>query len=117
MSAADLSSIEGLDLQAGLKVVRGNEALYRKLLLRFRDQLSQFPSEFDQAKAEGPELAARMAHSLKGVAANLGALRLQQRAASLEQACKSDAPVDAALQQLLDELNPLLSDLARIQET
>lgn len=117
MSPSDLPSIHGLDIRAGLMVVRGNEALYRKLLLRFREQQIHFADEFEQANAVDPQTATRLAHSLKGVAGNLGALRLQHLAESLEQACKSGGPIANELQALLAELTPLLNDLGKLEHT
>ena len=111
----EIAEIDGLDQGAGLAVVRGNSALYRRLLLRFAEQQRDFEQQFRQAQNEEQDTAIRLAHTLKGVAANLGATRVQQAAASLEESCKAaDGNLEQRLSELLNELGPLLRALGTL---
>ncbi|HEX6733866.1 MAG TPA: PAS domain S-box protein [Azonexus sp.] len=98
---AGLHGIPGLDIAAGLHVVRNRPAQYLHLLEMFaerhRDDLAQLRRTLAAGQAEGARL---IAHSLKGVAGNLGAGELQQQAARLEAALKAGT-AGAALEPLL----------------
>ncbi|MBF0256807.1 MAG: Hpt domain-containing protein [Gammaproteobacteria bacterium] len=111
-----LPELPGIDTQAGLKVARNKLALYRKLLLLFHDTKRDFAAEFSNAHAAGDaEAATRAAHSLKGVAANIGALQLAEAAKDLELACREqNAEVEPLFQQVLAELKPVLEGIERL---
>ena len=110
--------LSGIDIDAGLKTTRNNVALYRKLLLRFRDSQSEFEKLFREAQnSEEAGAAAREAHSLKGVAANLGIRRLQQVAEALELACKGEeGQVEDLLAVVACELERVLESLEQLDE-
>jgi CheY-like chemotaxis protein len=80
---ARLASVEGLDVAAGLRVANGRFDLYLRLLSRFvRSDDGDAPRA---ALTAGDAVAARRAaHTLKGVAATLGAFALREAAAALE---------------------------------
>lgn len=61
---------------------QGNEKLYRRLLDKFYQSQFDFLEQFKQARQsdDDPEAATRAAHTLKGVAGNIGAGALQQAA-------------------------------------
>jgi signal transduction histidine kinase/DNA-binding response OmpR family regulator/HPt (histidine-containing phosphotransfer) domain-containing protein/CHASE3 domain sensor protein len=84
---AALPSIEGLDAADGLLRVAGNRALYLKLLRRFVEQQADSSERIAHALEEANHaVAERLAHTVKGVAGNLGAGPVQTAAAALEQA-------------------------------
>ncbi|APW35908.1 hypothetical protein RD110_00685 [Rhodoferax koreense] len=84
-----LASVPGLDGQVGLRRVAGNQALYLRLLGQFLQNHSQTPQHLDQALERGDrEAALRMAHTIKGVAGNIGLGPLAQAAAALEDALR-----------------------------
>jgi CheY-like chemotaxis protein len=86
-------AIEGLDLVQGRARVLGNETLYRSLLRRFVESHADSPQRLERALAEGQfELAERLAHTAKSVAANIGARALANDAESLERALRERAP-------------------------
>jgi PAS domain S-box-containing protein len=103
--AADgLPEVEGLDAKDGLARVAGNRGLYLKLLRQFADQQGPAPRQISDALAAGDrKLAERLAHTVKGVAGNLGARRVQQTAGELEKAISSGAekPDVAPLESML----------------
>jgi len=80
-------AIEGINLKEGLMRVGGNAKLYRSLLIKLRDDYTTSAEEIaGQLKSGEIEQAERLAHSIKGVAGNVGATALQEIAAALEHA-------------------------------
>jgi len=108
-------SIEGLDTADGLMRVAGNRRLYLKLLRQFVEQQAQAPVRIREALTAGDAtVAERLAHTVKGVAGNLGAGPVQAAAAALEQAIagRGDAGrIEALRRRLDDELNALVGRL------
>ena len=73
--------------------VAGNKKLYRKLLRQFSTTEADAAQRIAAALAENDSgLAERLAHTVKGVAGNLGASAVQNAAASLEKAIAGSAP-------------------------
>ncbi len=100
-------SIIGIDSQVGLNNTQGKTALYHRMLLKFVDSANQFISEFEQAIAkQDVSLAVRLAHTLKGTSATLGALDIASKAEKLE---ASIADTDSAeWKAQLEQLVPLI---------
>ena len=72
----------------------GNEKLYRSLLMKLRDDYANTDHEIKNLlQSEKADEAERLAHSIKGVAGNVGAGPLQETAAELEHAIR-DAEAD-----------------------
>ena len=96
-----LPDIEGLDTEAGLHIAQGNRRLYQKLLIKFRDDQRDFARRFHEARiSDDVDAATRYAHTLKGVAGNIGATALQEVAFGLENMCTANESGDAIEQQL-----------------
>jgi len=94
-------SIPGIDTASGLKRTGSNRKRYESLLQRFADAQSSTVSDIRNALAANDSgTAQRLAHSLKGAAANLGANPLADAAAKTETAVDSNAGVDSALSSL-----------------
>jgi signal transduction histidine kinase/CheY-like chemotaxis protein/HPt (histidine-containing phosphotransfer) domain-containing protein len=112
-----LPCLPGIDTAAGLEVTQGNAILYRRLLSKLADTERDFEQRFRQAQADADGSAAlRTAHTLKGVAANLGAHGIQDAARRLEAACRDHADdIDAALARVVAELAVILPGLALLQ--
>ena len=86
-----LERLPGLDPAVGLRRVGGRLAFYCELLDRFIREESGIVEDITSALAEGKtERAWRDAHSLKGLAATLGAAELSAAAAELEAGLKED---------------------------
>jgi two-component system, sensor histidine kinase and response regulator len=86
-------SLDGFDISEGLKRLRGNTALYRKLLVSFATRYTQTAGDIrqlldirDYDKAHG------LVHDVKGLAGNLAATELQAAAAELEKLVKHADP-------------------------
>ncbi|MCS3472248.1 PAS domain S-box-containing protein [Pseudomonas sp. JUb42] len=93
------ASLPGIDLNAGLSTCMGKAELYLRLLRKFRIGNLAFHSEFLAAQDQGdPSLMARLAHTLRGTAGNVGAIEVAKAAGKLEQAC-----LEGDVQQVLVE--------------
>jgi signal transduction histidine kinase/CheY-like chemotaxis protein/HAMP domain-containing protein len=111
----ELPVIAGLDTKDGLARVAGNRKLYLKLLRQFVEQQGPALEQVAVALAKGDiSLAERLAHTLKGVAGNIGAQPVQMAAGALEKFLRdraATAEVDSARQQVAAALDPLIAKL------
>ena len=110
-----LPTLPGIDTTAGLEQVNGKISLYLKVLSKFRDQhAARFEAEFRAAmQTQNWAVAARLAHSLKGVARTLGAFELGEMAHHLEEVTRNDpAQTLARLQPLIAHLGVIADGLA-----
>lgn len=111
------AEVPGLDVADGMRRLAGNAALYRKLLVQFEAEQRGAAARIAASIKEGdPTTAARHAHTLKGVAGNLGAKRVQASAAALEAALGGKASPPGSTEPLLaalaEELAQLMPELA-----
>ena len=112
-----LPPIPGVNTTQGLARMAGNQALYRRLLLRFVDTQIGTGEHIRQALAEGDITAAEhLAHTLKGVAGNIGAEVLQQKATALDQALRRNdgqgQKLESLRQRLAEELAAVTGAIA-----
>ena len=106
-----LSGIDGLDARRGLSQLLGRDALYREILSRFVSGQRDTASRIGEALAAGQrDKAQRLAHTLKGLAAQIGALPLREQAARLEAALRDGTPEPAPLLAGVANELPRLSD-------
>jgi HPt (histidine-containing phosphotransfer) domain-containing protein len=110
-----LPVVAGLDTADGLLRLAGNQPLYLKLLRQFVEQQADAPTRLSALLASGDHATAeRLAHTIKGVAGNLGAGPVQTAAAELEQAIAASAPpaeIEAARNTLDARLSALVGRL------
>ncbi|WP_152223343.1 response regulator [Pseudomonas sp. SCB32] len=110
-------SLPGIDMQAGLATCSGKQSLYDRLLRRFQSGYRDFVAQFQAIDGQGdPTAERRAAHSLRGAAANIGALALAGVAAALEEGCRTELPAERIAGLLADvgaELDRVQSGLAR----
>ncbi|MES2259600.1 MAG: response regulator [Pseudomonadota bacterium] len=102
-------AIAGLDMQAGLRRVLGKRPRYLAMLRGFVANQADAGAQIEAALAVGDRATAeRLAHTLKGLAGNIGADALQQAAGELEQALAAGtdntALRDALARQLATQL-------------
>jgi signal transduction histidine kinase/CheY-like chemotaxis protein/HPt (histidine-containing phosphotransfer) domain-containing protein/CHASE3 domain sensor protein len=96
--APGLPPIEGIDVADGLARVAGNARLYRKLLEQFAAEQADAGAQIRAALAAGDrKQAERLAHTVKGVAGNLGMKGLRGSAEALERALRDGGSPDALL--------------------
>ena len=105
-SSLDLSSLHGINITSGISNVAGNEILYLDLLRRFVAKYRNSHMELPELlTAFDTESAARLAHTIKGVAANLGALRLAGIAKDIESAILAGESIESLLAPYTTELH------------
>jgi len=112
-----LDGIAGIDLEVGLRCVRGNLSSYVRFLTLFAQCHADDVAALRRHLATGAlDEVLRLAHALKGAAATLGALAVCLRAQELETALGAGAPradIEARIAALDADLAPLLVTLAR----
>ena len=114
MSILDLDGINTAD---GLKRVQGNSAFYLKLLRKTATSQKDFMREFSEAvQHENWELSTRLAHTLKGVAGNIGAESLQGACADLEKLAHNRRTDSKTLESVEIELQRVLSSVASLSD-
>ncbi|MGB9437737.1 MAG: transporter substrate-binding domain-containing protein, partial [Desulfobacterales bacterium] len=87
------AALPGFDLDEGLKRLQGNHKLYKKLLLNFAGSYADATEDIRQALDSADyKNAHQLVHSLKGVAGNLAAGRLQKATVGLEKLVKNADP-------------------------
>jgi HPt (histidine-containing phosphotransfer) domain-containing protein len=97
-TADELPEIVGINLDDGLKRVAGNRRLYRDLLGQFVAKQANAAAQISAAlESEDLKLAERIAHTVKGVAGNLGITQAQSAAQQLEKAIREGQNSVAAL--------------------
>ena len=111
-----LSGIPGLDAATGLRLARDRESLYVSLLHHYIAEQQDFNDRLDAAlNGDDRPTAIRLAHTLKGSSAQVGAETVRGLAELLERAIKEGepAPVFEALQKAIaDVLARLLPAIA-----
>ena len=110
-----LSSITGLDARDGLARVGGNQKLYHRLLRRFANQHRSIVGQITAALLK-PDTAqaVHLAHTLTGVAGNIGAKQVHAAAGTLEKLIRAGASItqiEFTNQQLAAALGPLIAQL------
>jgi PAS domain S-box-containing protein len=111
------SDIHGLDISNGLRRMMGKKPLYLLMLRKFVAGQKLTPAAIIKAlESKDWNTAERLAHTLKGVAGNIGAGGLQQLAENLEVAIKarnSSEEIDARLIGLIAPLDNIIAQLER----
>ena len=117
---AALNNIAGLDVESGLKRVRGKLASYARLLEIFardhRDDVAILRMHLEAGEITD---AQRLVHTLKGAAATLGAMALSQRAVDLELALREQASpedIETRIVAVEASLIPLLADIQHMAD-
>ncbi|EKD84035.1 MAG: hypothetical protein ACD_39C00287G0001, partial [uncultured bacterium] len=85
-----IPELAGINTKQTLANLLNNTELYRKMLVSFYYNYSDFNEDFMASfKSDDPTAAKRYAHSLKSCAGNIGARSVQTLAERLEQSCKN----------------------------
>ena len=94
-------AIDGLQVDRALRRMRGNAELYRSLLRKFATGQRDFEALFLSALEADDQLSAkRLAHTLKGLSASIGAEALSSQVEGLESLLTTAADRPAVLDQL-----------------
>lgn len=104
-------SIPGFNMAEGLAAANHNKHLYADLLARFASNYANTADEI-VACLQNDDLstALRHAHTIKGVAANLGAIQLSETAGALEKTiARAPQKIPAYLEKLVEHLHDALN--------
>jgi PAS domain S-box-containing protein len=102
-----LPEIAGINLADGLKRLAGNRRLYRDLLGKFAAEYGDVGAQISTALESGDlELAERIAHTVRGVAGNLGITEVPSVAQKLEDSLRND---EGGILSLLAEFARLMT--------
>jgi len=111
----ELPNVPGLNTALGLQRVMGNQTLYLRLLQKFLSGQRDVSTRITQALAANDQATAeRLAHTLKGVAGQIGATAVQQAADVLETALHNGSAPGALVplqEKVAGQLAPLISAL------
>ncbi|MCX7104659.1 MAG: ATP-binding protein [Methylococcales bacterium] len=110
-----MPSINGLDIADGLRRVLNNQAFYFTMLHKFTSNQRDFPTKISSALEKHEWRNAELiAHTLKGVAGNIGANNLSVKADILEKLIHNQDTsdlIDIACNQTNLLLNQLIEDI------
>jgi HPt (histidine-containing phosphotransfer) domain-containing protein len=107
-----LRPIAGLDIERGLDHLGGNLPTYRRMLRLFAERGPSDLSKLRQTLAESEGgTARRIAHTIKGTAATLGAATIATLAARLVVALHDDEPAPI-VDELTDAVEQTYCDVA-----
>jgi CheY-like chemotaxis protein len=106
--------IPGFDLAAALERCDGDETLLRDLLRRFAERYRSVAPTLIALVRNEPAEARRLAHTLYGVAATIGAVAAADDARSLEQALGDGSDPTASVERLERSLAAACAAIARL---
>jgi len=115
-----LPHLPGINTKIALPLFGGDVNRYRKMLLKCYKHYQDFEHKFRTAQADNkdPNAATRNAHTLRGVAGNIGAQGLQEASRLLEIACEEDKEkVEKQLATVITELRLVFAGLKTLQDT
>jgi two-component system, sensor histidine kinase and response regulator len=108
--------VEGLNVEDGLRRVAGNAKLYRSLLRQFMEGQTDAAEKVARSLQGGDwAVAERTAHTVKGVAGNIGATEVQGMAGELEKAIRQKRGAEE-IEALRARLDRALGELKRSLE-
>jgi len=108
--SSDPIRLPGLDIERTLERLGGDSELLRRILGRFQSRCHEVTVEFrNLMQRDRRSEAARLAHSLKGTAANLGATGIESAALRLEEEIETGS-VDS--RAAIDELRRAVRELS-----
>ncbi len=113
-AANGIPPLPGVDVATAVARLAGNTRLYMKSLTMLHSRLPSYAQELqDFLAAQDAEAVTRMAHTIKGLAATIGANALSEAAKALEAAPKTPQPEQA----LVDAVNTELAALQNVLDT
>ncbi len=115
LSDTDLNALTRLNMPLALRNMGGNSTLMRKLLKRFTETRLEAMAHIQSAIEQKDFVSAiREAHSIKGLAGNIGASQLQTLANQLETAFKHGSGFAPALEAMAKELEIVTGQISKV---
>ncbi|MCI5124865.1 MAG: response regulator, partial [Candidatus Electrothrix sp. AR5] len=112
-----LFGLAGIEAGKGMKNTMNDPEIYRQVLLLFRKDQGDFACQFQESiTGDDPQAPTRMAHTLKGIAATVGATGLQEEARHLETLCQEEGPEkerEEQFRRVTKELDAVFAELDR----
>jgi PAS domain S-box-containing protein len=112
-----LAGIPGLDIEPGLTAMRGNATKFVRMLILFADSHAADAAQLASALAANDRDAIKaLAHTLKGSAGTIGAVRVAEAAAALHAALRTNPDklgIDTLGKALIVELDALIESVRR----
>ncbi len=106
---------ELIDVEGGLSRVGGNKSLFEKLITKFKDAGIKHYTDIQAEVDKGDwETATRVAHTLKGVAGNLGITGVFETAKAVEAECKEESLQNTSFEHLKASVDEALKDLEKL---
>ena len=111
--------MKGIDVQLGLRRARGNEKLYRTLLLLLDEKYANAAEVIGDHLDQGHhDEAVALAHSVKGTSGMLGAMDLFEAAGALEKALdQGDEDPSKLLAEFTDRLAEVVGSIGELKES
>ena len=117
--ARQTTSSTDIDIHAALDRMGGDQAMYNRLLGRFRDNQGDAVERLREEQSRGDSAAMLLrAHTLRGLAGNIGAVTLSRLAGELEGRLREGtATANPVIKQLLDDLDKAQAAALAIADT
>ena len=111
-----IPTLDGIDTTAGLAISQNNHQLYQRLLLKFKSNYTDAITPMIEAESQNNfALVERLAHTLRGVAGNIGAKQLYSLCQTIESNANQQQISSIALSQSKDELARIQVALKQLQ--
>lgn len=108
-----LRQVEGLNVETGLRMLGGDISVYLRLIRQFSQKCETAAIDIlKQTTAENYQNIMQTVHSIKGVAGNLGAIKIQELAAELEQAVR----IRSGKEQFKEQINSFVTEIRGFAE-
>mgnify|MGYP005843845153 CR=1 FL=1 len=116
---AELPQLPGVQVEESIRRLKGDVALYYKVLERFRDNQARVIDQLRQLLSRGERhQGERLAHTLKGLAGTIGATTIERLAAKLERQISKGVSDEweGLMHALDDELSPFFKAVEQALE-
>lgn len=114
--ANTLPELDGIDVKVGLAIAQNNHVLYQRLLLKFKNSYHNGIDPMAAARANNDfETLEQLAHTLKGVAGNIGATQLYELCQLLEDSAIQHEVEPSLLTECQTELNSIMHSLTQLE--
>ncbi len=112
-----IPEMDGIDIEDGLRRLSGNKKLYHNILMKFHESHADDMKKLDSALAnDDMELAQHIAHTVRGVAGNVGAKALFKAAEACENLIKKGKRIDGEKTLMQLELDRVLNSVKQLTE-
>ena len=109
-------TLPGLDLRKGLAQLEGDTALYLRLLKQFAVEKKEIILEIKETLQKNePERARQLLHTIKGLAATLGATGFSRDALKLDEDLARKRDTTVFLEQFMISFDELFASIASLQ--